>query len=110
MTLSAGTFTFCDVKTGRGAAILTLGPAQIDVERDVVIGTNTRIGPDSGSAPVLVNAAGKMVRVSQSGEANAAFVAPDARISFGRDAHLVGCFCTDRAKSDKHITLECPAF
>jgi hypothetical protein len=110
VTLSAGTFTFCDVKTGRDAAILTLGPAQIDVERDVVIGTNSRIGPDSGSAPVLVNVAGKMVRVSQSGEANAAFVGPDARISFGRDAHLVGCFCTDRAKSDKHITLECPAF
>ena len=68
VTLSAGAFTFCDVKTGRGAAIRTLGPA------------------------------------------HAAFVAPDARISFGRDAHLVGCFCTDRAKSDKHITLECPAF
>jgi hypothetical protein len=109
VTLSPGTFTFCDVKTGRGATIMTLGPASIDVERDVVIGTDSRLGPDSGSAPVLVNVAGKMVRVSQSGVANAAFVAPAARISFGRDAHLVGCFCTDRAKSDKHITLECPA-
>jgi hypothetical protein len=109
VTLAAGAFTFCDVKTGRDGAIVTVGPVQIDVEHDVVIGTDSRLGPDSGTAPVLVNVAGKVVRVSQSAVANAAFVAPDARISFGRDAHLVGCFCTDRAKSDKHITLECPA-
>ena len=45
--------------------------------------------------------------MSQSAVANAAFFAPAGRITFGRDSHLLGCFCTDREKSDKHITLEC---
>src|SRR5262249_23527608 len=108
-TLAARAVTLCGGKTGRDAASVAGGRVRIDVEHDVVIGTDSRLGPDSGTAPVLVNVAGKVVRVSQSAVANAAFVATDARISFGRDAHLVGCFCTDRAKSDKHITLECPA-
>jgi hypothetical protein len=31
-----------------------------------------------------------------------------ARISFGRHALLLGCFRTERAKSDKHIKLVSP--
>ena len=58
---------------------------------------------DAGDMP------GKLVRVSQSAFANASFVAPNGRITFGRDSDFVGCFCTDREKSDKHITLQCPA-
>ncbi len=109
LSLQAGTFTFCDVKLGRSAALTTQGPAIINVAGDVVIGTASHFGPAAGTAPVSVNVAGKLVRVSQSAFANASFVAPNGRITFGRDSHLVGCFCTDREKSDKHITLECPA-
>jgi SdrD B-like domain len=109
LSLQAGTFTFCDVKLGRSAALTTQGPAIINVAGDVVIGTASHFGPAAGTAPVSVNVAGKLVRVSQSAFANASFVAPHGRITFGRDSHLVGCFCTDREKSDKHITLECPA-
>lgn len=108
IVLAAGEFTFCDIKTGRNATITTLGPATLNVAGNVSIGTASRLGPASGSVPVPVNVGGKAVRVSQSGVANAAFVGPAARISFGRDAYLLGCFCTDRAKSDKHITLACP--
>lgn len=107
LTLGAGTFTFCDVKLGRNVSLTTLGPATLNVERTVVIGTASRLGPAVGDTPVVVNVAGKRVRVSQSAVANAAFFAPFAQIAFGRDAALLGCFCTDRAKSDKHITLEC---
>lgn len=80
----------------------------MNVAGNVSISTASRLGPASGTVPVRVNVAGKVVRVSQAGVANAAFVAPAARISFGRDAYLLGCFCTDRTKSDKHITLACP--
>jgi hypothetical protein len=108
VVLSPGEFTFCDIKTGRNATITTLGPVTVNVAGNVAIGTASRLGPASGTEPVRVHAGGKVVRVSQSGVANAAFIAPSARISFGRDAFLLGCFCTDRAKSDKHITLACP--
>jgi hypothetical protein len=108
VVLSAGEFTFCEVRTGRNAVITTLGPATLDVAGDVSIGTASRLGPESGTEPVRVNVGGRSVRVSQSGAANAAFIAPGARISFGRNAFLLGCFCTDRTKSDKHITLACP--
>src|SRR5262245_7723575 len=107
LTLAPGTFTFCQIKMGRNATLETLGPATLNVERTVAIGSASRLGPATGDTPVVVNVAGKLVRVSQSAVANAAFYAPSGRITFGRDSDLLGCFCTDRAKSDKHITLEC---
>ncbi len=107
ITLAPGSFTFCDIKMGRNATLTTQGVAVVDVERTVIIGTASRVGPDVGDTPVVMNVAGKKVRVSQSAVANVAFFAPFAHISFGRDSDLLGCFCTDRAKSDKHITLEC---
>jgi len=107
LTLAAGTFTFCDLKMGRNAVLTTVGQATLNVQRNVVIGTASTFGPAVGDTPIVVNVAGKLVRVSQSAVANAAFFAPAGRITFGRDSHLLGCFCTDREKSDKHITLEC---
>jgi hypothetical protein len=107
LTLAAGTFTFCDIKMGRNASLTTLGTATLNVQRNVVVGTASTFGPAVGDTPIVVNVAGKLVRVSQSAVANAAFFAPAGRITFGRDSHLLGCFCTDREKSDKHITLEC---
>jgi hypothetical protein len=34
--------------------------------------------------------------------------APDAVLSMGRAAHVIGTFCVERSRSDKHIILECP--
>jgi hypothetical protein len=92
---------------GRDASLTTADFATVNVAGTVTIGTASRVGPAVGDTPVPINVAGKKIRVSQSAVANVAFVAPFARITFGRDANLRGCFCTDRAKSDKHITLEC---
>src|SRR5262249_1222453 len=101
LTLAPGVVTFFAVKLGRSAAPSTQGPTVINVAGNVVIGTASHFGPNAGTVPVSVNVAGKQVRVSQSAFANAAFIAPNARITFGRDSHLLGCFCTDREKSDK---------
>jgi hypothetical protein len=107
LILAPGTFTFCDIKMGRNASLTTADFATVNVAGTVTIGTASRVGPAVGDTPVPINVAGKKIRVSQSAVANVAFVAPFSRITFGRDANLRGCFCTDRAKSDKHITLEC---
>jgi hypothetical protein len=108
LVLGPGDFTFCSIKTGRNATIATLGGAVLNVSGSVVIGTGSQLIPASGMEPVRVNVTGKSVRVSQGAFANAAFIGPQTRISFGRGSLLLGCFCTDREKSDKHITLACP--
>jgi hypothetical protein len=108
VTLSPGTFTFCDILMGRYATIETLGPATVNVEGRVRVGSSSRIGPQTGSAPVLVNVAGRSIRLSQYAVGNAAFVGPNARMTFGRSAYLLGCFCTDRAGTDKNVSMACP--
>jgi len=81
----------------------------LNVAADVVIGTASHFGPKAGRAHVSVNVGGMLGGGSQPAFANAAFVAPNGRITFGRDAELLGCYCTDRQKSDKHTTLDCPS-
>jgi len=107
LTLAPGTFTFCDIKMGRNANLTTADFATVNVQNTVIIGTASHVGPAVGATPVPINVAGKKVRISQSAVANVSIVAPFAKMTFGRDSNLRGCFCTDRAKSDKHITLEC---
>lgn len=108
LTLESGEFTFCSIRAGREARITTLGPAVLNVAGNVVLGNSSRLGPASGTVPVRINAVGPRVRISASAAATAAIVAPTARITFGRDAFLLGCFCVDRAGSDKDIALTCP--
>jgi len=108
LTLAAGEFTFCSIRTGRNAKITTLGPATLNVAGNVIIGTGSRLWPATGMEPIRVNSTGTYLRISAAAVANAAIVAPAARITFGRDAFLLGCFCTDRAGSDKDIALACP--
>jgi hypothetical protein len=106
--LAGGIYTMCDVKTRREAAIIADGPVLLQITGSLRIGTDSYFGPNSSSPPIAVYVAGRKVRVSQSAQAIAQITAPFAKISFGRDASLDGCFCSDQSKSDKHITLPCP--
>ena len=110
ITLAPGTFTFCDILMGRYATVETLGPATLNVAGDVRVGSSSRISPASGSAPVRVKVAGRSIRLSQYAVGNAAFTGPSARMTLGRSALLLGCFCTDRAGTDKNVTMACPTF
>jgi hypothetical protein len=108
ITLSPGQFTFCDIKAGRSTKITTLGQATLNVAGSVTLGNGSILTPAQGTDPILVNATGRAVRVSDGSIATATFVAPNARISFGRGAQLFGCFCAGRVNSDKRIKLDCP--
>lgn len=107
LRLAPGRYTFCDIKTGRGGAILAEGPVTIDVAGSLSIGSGSHLMAPIGQPPMLVNVAGKKVRVSQGAVANAAIRAPNAAGQFGRDSTVIGCFCTDQTRTDKHITLIC---
>lgn len=107
LRLAGGVYTFCDVKMGREAAILAEGPVVMQIVGNLRIGTDSYFGPVDGAPAIAVYALGRKVRVSQSAVAVAQITAPFAKMQFGRDAAFDGCFCVDRAKSDKHITLTC---
>jgi hypothetical protein len=107
LTLAPGEFTFCDVKMGRQATIEAQGEVKMFIVGNLRVGTASRFGPAPGFPPIGVYVLGRKVRTSQSAVITAAIVAPNAKISFGRDATYNGCFCAAQAKSDKHITLTC---
>ena len=105
--LAQGTYTFCDVKMGREANIFADGPVLLQIVGNLRVGTASFFGPVPPAPPIAVYLLGRKVRVSQNGVAIAQITAPFAKSTFGRDASFSGCFCSDQAKSDKHITLTC---
>jgi hypothetical protein len=88
--------------------VLDPGDERVDRREDLVdepaVPAVVRVELDE---PVAVYVLGRKVRTSQSAVITAAIVAPNAKLSFGRDATYNGCFCASQAKSDKHITLTC---
>jgi hypothetical protein len=107
LRLAAGVYTLCDVKMGREARIEAEGPVVLRIVGGLRIGTASYFGPVFGAPPIAAYVAGRKVRVSQSAVAVAQITAPFAKMQFGRDATLVGCFCSDQVRTDKHITLTC---
>jgi len=83
------------------------GIVKMNIVGNLRVGTASRFGPAPGFGPIEVVVLGRKVRASQSAVITASITAPNAKISFGRDAAFNGCFCTSQAKSDKHITLTC---
>jgi hypothetical protein len=108
LLLQPGTFTFCDLRLGRGAMILPEGELTLAVEGNIVIGSGSSLTAAPGAPPPIVHCGGSSVRISQGATLEGSLIAPDASLTLGRDAHLKGCFCVERAKSDKHITLAVP--
>ncbi|HEV7730613.1 MAG TPA: hypothetical protein VGR62_00560 [Candidatus Binatia bacterium] len=107
LRLAAGTFNFCDIKMGRGAIIEAQGPVVANVVGSVSIGTGSHVGPAGNNPPVHLNVAGHKLRVSQGAVAEAVIRAPFAKVTLGRDSLVQGCFCSESARTDKHITLIC---
>jgi hypothetical protein len=107
LQLAAGVYTVCDVKMGRQARIEAHGAVTFRVVGNLRIGTASYFGPVDGAPLIDTYVGGRKVRTSQSALTVARVVAPLAQLAFGRDSALTGCFCADRAKSDKHITLNC---
>lgn len=108
LILQPGTYQFCDVKMGRDARIDTQGATTINVVSNVTVGSGSYLGPQTANDDVtILNVLGTKVRVSQGATMQAAVDAPYAKLTFGRDSTLLGCFCGQQMKSDKHITLVC---
>jgi len=109
LTLAPGDFTFCDIKMGRDARLEAQGMVVMQITNNLRVGTGSFFGPTPamGYPPIGAYVLGHLVRTSQGATVVAAIVAPNAKMTFGRDADFNGCFCASQAKSDKHISLTC---
>jgi hypothetical protein len=107
LLLSPGTYQFCGITMGRGARLVTDGVTTLNVVSKLAVGSGSHLGPIGQGPTPVVNLAGHSGRVSQGAVMRAGLFAPNAKLTFGRDSTLQGCFCASRQKSDKHITLQC---
>jgi hypothetical protein len=107
LRLDAGTYTICDLRIGRDARVEADGAVTLQIDGNLRVGTDSYFGPANGGPIIDTYVTGRTLRVSQKAVAIARIIAPNARAAFGRDAALDGCYCSDRSKSDKHITLTC---
>ena len=57
--------------------------------------------------PVVMNVAGKLVRISQADVVEAIITAPNAKIKIQRAGQVYGCSCSDTLRTDKNVLLEC---
>ncbi|HWP67333.1 MAG TPA: hypothetical protein VNO26_15660 [Candidatus Limnocylindria bacterium] len=110
LTLDAGaTYTFCEVRVGRNAAIEAAGQATINVEDGIRIGAGSRLWTPSvvNDLPLVLNVGGSLVRLSQADVVEAAITAPNAKLRIQRAGALYGCFCSAELTTDKNVRLEC---
>ena len=101
-----GEYTFCKVKVARNAHIMGFGRPTINVAGTFAFGAGSSLTTD-GNLPVILNVAGRKVRISQSAVVYAAITAPNAKLKIQRDGALFGCYCTDNSTTDKNVSLVC---
>jgi len=111
LQLGAGTYTFCDAKTGQGAVIETQGAAgtTILIGQRLQLGDGSVLGPQSVTDPIpVIHLEGKKFRLGEGAEATMYLSAPNTKLTMGRDSKIHGTLCVDFMKTDKHTTLDCP--
>jgi hypothetical protein len=110
LTLTGGTYSFCSIRTGRNVTINVQGAGNstINVLGDVRFENGSFFGPTGSTLTPILNVAGNVLRIGAGTTVRAFISAPDAVLSMGRGAHVIGTFCVERTRSDKHIILECP--
>jgi hypothetical protein len=109
LRLSEGVYTMCDLRIGRSGNLIAEGNVVLQIVGNLSVGTDSYFGPDFGAPPIVAYVGGRSVKISHGANAVARIVAPFARTAVGRDGVVLGCVCSDRFKSDKGITLKCPA-
>jgi hypothetical protein len=112
LTLSGGgTYTFCSLSTSRNAAIKIEGTTQsiINVEHSFRLAGASTFLPIGATPTPELNIGGTMLRFSRQATIQAFISAPNAMASFGHGSTIIGSICVLSTRSDKLVTLTCPA-
>ncbi|MGH7893130.1 MAG: hypothetical protein ACREQL_00595, partial [Candidatus Binatia bacterium] len=81
--LEAGTYTFCNIKLGRNAALLARGPVQINVTGTIKFDNGSTVGPESSHVTpcdVRIFSNGPRVHISRKANTRAILCAPNAEL------------------------------
>jgi hypothetical protein len=110
VTLLAGTYNFCSIKTGRNASIVVTGDTTsiINVRGNVVLGGNVLLVPDGRTPIPQLNVGGISLRVGPASLLSATITAHDSLLRMGRGVEIQGSFCVNMVASDNGIRLVCP--
>jgi hypothetical protein len=111
LVLAPGTFEFCSFKTARRTTLTVTGSAltTINVLGTLRLANASSLAPATGTPTPKINVAGSLVRVSRGSALEASLSAPNAMLTLGVGAKITGTFCVDLSRSDKAVTLICPA-
>jgi len=109
LTLSPGTYSFCELHLGNRANVQVSGAAQstIAVAGEVALENNTTFGPAAGTPTPLLNVGGDLVRFAAHSDVRAFVTAPDARLSLGRGATFTGAACSQTLAGSATVTVRC---
>jgi len=109
LTLAPGTYTFCQITTGRHVRITVSGATQstINVAGNVRLGNDTTLQPADGTPTPLLNVAGDAVHVGAQSDVRAFITAPNAKLTLGRASTLTGAACARSFGSGRNVTVDC---
>jgi cysteine-rich repeat protein len=109
LTLAAGTYTLCGLRTGRNAtiAIGSGAPTTIAVAGDLVLENGSTLLSDAGAPPAEIVVAGERLKIGAGAEVEAFIVAGPARATVGRGAVIGGAICARTLSTSRNVSLHC---
>jgi hypothetical protein len=107
LTLAAGDYRFCSLRTGRRVLVTTTGATRstLHVTTYFQLGIDNVVGPYAGTPPPVLNLGGTSIRLGARARIHASIRAPDARIRPRIQGQLRGCACADGIYTDREIVL-----
>jgi hypothetical protein len=109
LTLTGGTYEICSLWAGKRVRIRVTGSGQtvINVAGSVRIANGSALVAEPGTPLPILNIGGTVVRLGADAVIEAFMSAPQATLSMGRQARILGSFCVRQAVTDKGIRLDC---
>jgi len=106
LVLEAGSYVFCDVIVGRGAAILAPEGTDVRVIDDVVIGG--AVESSAGLGPFLT-VGGRQVYLGRRAHFDGRICAPSALTRLSTDVEVDGCVASRRVSASRDVRVTCEA-
>jgi len=109
LTLSAGVYNVCELRTGKHTSIAVSGPGQstINVQGDVRLDNDSAFGPTGAANTPLVNVSGSVIHLSANDDVRAFITAPVARLGLGRHMSFTGAACVNELAGSRKVTINC---
>ena len=109
LTLAAGVYNVCEIRTGKHASITVSGTGQstINVQGNVRLENDSTFGPTGDAATPLLNVGGDTVHLAAHDDVRAFITAPNARLGLGSSMTFTGAACAKTLAGSKKVDILC---